>query len=291
MTLLELDAPFARDLGVTRQDATEEPMALALPFEERNTMYGHLHGGALAALIPISTFAVMRGEGPPAAGEAALATISLHLEYVRAARQGVIAHARVLRQARELTFFETRLVDATGQPIAFASSTISEVTAARPEASQAPPLAPLGDALPELTREIQRALADSPYLSRRGVALIAAAPSAVELALPLSSERGGSNVDAQGRIHEGAVLTLIDAAGATCPWTVAPEATSTGGATVALHAQFFGSLPAGAGSMLIASATLRARNGRLHWVDVAVRSADSGVVHAMGMVVFRFSGA
>jgi hypothetical protein len=50
------------------------------------------------------------------------------------------------------------------------------------------------------------------------------------------------NLDDDGTIHEGAVLTLIDSAGATVPWTL--HQPDTIGATVALHAQILGRLPA-----------------------------------------------
>lgn len=287
MTALE-GAPFARDLGVTlRDDAGEHggagaPIAIELPFEARNTMYGHLHGGALAALIPLSTFAAMRELSPATSPAASRCTVSLHLEYLRAARKAVVAETRALRRVRELGFFETRIADTESNPIAFASSTVSELSAPAFAAAPTRTPLPLDETSTSLTHAIAAALARSPYLSRRGITLAAAVPSTVDLSLPASP----ANLDAWGRIHEGAALSLIDAAGATCPWTIVPSSTSVGGVTIALHAQIFGALPA---SSLIARATIRARNARLHWVEVTVTHEESGSVHALGTVVYRLN--
>ncbi|MGH2898357.1 MAG: PaaI family thioesterase, partial [Solirubrobacteraceae bacterium] len=51
-------SPYAEDLAVVLQ-RSEAGVGVALPFEERNTMHGVLHGGALASLVPISSFAAI----------------------------------------------------------------------------------------------------------------------------------------------------------------------------------------------------------------------------------------
>jgi uncharacterized protein (TIGR00369 family) len=113
-----LVSPYADDLSVTlhRSDAeaaSDADVAIALPFEERNTMHGVLHGGALASLVPISAFAAIH-RATPAADPC---TVSLHVEYARAARKPVVAQTRAVRQVRELAFFETRMVDGEGNVV------------------------------------------------------------------------------------------------------------------------------------------------------------------------------
>ncbi|HTN82320.1 MAG TPA: PaaI family thioesterase [Sorangium sp.] len=275
-----IDAPYAHDLAVTLQPS-EAAVTLALPFEDRNTMYGLIHGGALASLVPISTFSSMRASGTAVAE---LCTVSLHMEYVRAARKPVVAETRSVRRVRELEFFETRITDADGNAIALASSTVSQSGSPGAAEVAIPSQVPLDGASPKVVSAIQEALAASPYLSRRGVSLAGSGRGVVELSLsaaPLNRDRGGS-------VHEGAVMSLIDAAGATCPWTVVPVTAAAGGATIALHVQILGPLPA---ANLVARAAVRARKDRLHWVDVTVMSPATGDVHALGTVVYRFNDA
>ena len=270
-----IDAPFAHDLAVARHP-TEAGVAIALPFEDRNTMFGVIHGGALAALVPISTFSAVRASSPAAE----LCTVSLHMEYVRAARKPVVAETRSVRRVRELEFFEARISDSDGSAIAFATAAVSQRGPAGAADGAGPSRDPLDGSSPEVARAIQDAIAASPYLSRRRVSLAGSAPGAVELQLAAAP----INLDHDGRVHEGAAMTLIDAAGATCPYTVRPAA--AGGATIALHVQILGPLPA---ADLIARATVRARSARLNWVEVTAVSAATGDLHALGTVVYRFN--
>lgn len=275
-----IEAPYVQDLAVTLRPG-EAAVALAMPFEERNTMYGHIHGGALASLVPISTFSAMRARD---AAAAELCTVSLHIDYVRAARKPVVAETRSVRQARELEFFETRVGDADGHAIALASSIVRQGISPGAAEIAGPPPGPLDGASPEIVSAIHEAIAASPFLSRRRVRLAGSARGAVELSLIAAP----ANLDRDGRVHEGAVLSLLDAAGATCPWTAAPTTAAAGGATIALHAQILGPLPA---ADLIARAAVRARKDRVSWVDVTVMSPATGHVHALGTVIYRFNEA
>jgi uncharacterized protein (TIGR00369 family) len=273
---LTIDGPFAHDLSVALSP-TEAEVAVALPFEDRNTMFGVIHGGALASLVPISTFAAVRTSAPAAE----LCTVSLHLEYVRAARKPVVAETRTVRRVRELEFFETRINDSDGNAIAFATAALSQGGPPSAAVGAGPARDPLDSSSPDVARAIQDAIAASPYLSRRQVSLTGSAPGTVALHLTAAPV----NLDRDGRMHEGAAMTLIDAAGATCPYTIGP-ATGAGGATIALHVQILGPLPL---TDLIARATIRARSARLSWVDVSVVSVATGELHALGTVVYRFN--
>jgi uncharacterized protein (TIGR00369 family) len=94
-------SPYAEDLAISVQ-RSDADVVVALPFEERNTMHGVLHGGALASLVPISAFGAIHRAAPDAGD---LCTVSLHMEYARAARKPVVAQTRAVRQVRELGFF------------------------------------------------------------------------------------------------------------------------------------------------------------------------------------------
>ncbi|WP_437952109.1 PaaI family thioesterase [Sorangium sp. So ce296] len=282
------DGSYPADLGVKVEAADDAQSRLVLPFDERNTMFGLVHGGALASLVPIAAHAIARE--PARAVTPPLRTVSMHVGYVRAARKAVTVEARAVRRVRELGFFEALIRDADGNAVAHASSTVSEAGSAPAEA---PPLAdppdggpafvaPADGAASGVAGAIRAAMAGSPFLSRRQLRLLGMRRGAIEMAMAPAA----TNLDGGGAMHEGAVLTLIDAAGATCPWTAVPPSPGASGATIALSAQFLGALP---GDELVARAVVRARDARICWTDVTVAGSASGLVHAFGTVVYRFS--
>ncbi|WP_437966630.1 hotdog fold thioesterase [Sorangium sp. So ce260] len=276
------DGSYPSDLGVKLEAASDAQSRLSLPYEERNTMFGLIHGGAIASLVSIATHAIAR-EAPRAVAEP-LRTVSMHVGYVRAARKAVTVEARAVRRVRELGFFETLITDADGNAVAHASSTVSE-TGPDSAIADAPPLLDLpeaDDALGGGAGAIRAAMAASPFLSRRRLRLVGVRRGVVEMAI----DAAATNLDGNGAMHEGAVLTLIDAAGATCPWTVVPPSPGASGATIALSAQVLGALP---GDGLVARAVVRARDARICWTDILVAGGASRKVHALGTVVYRFS--
>jgi uncharacterized protein (TIGR00369 family) len=89
-----------------------------------------------------------------------------------------------------------------------------------------------------------------------------------------------TNLDADGHVHEGAVLALIDAAG-TCAISAA-----TGSArqivAVSLHASVLRPLSSGA---LSAYAVVRARDGLSAWCDAEVVGVADRRLHGIGTIV------
>ncbi len=118
--LSETGSPYANDLGVKWEPGEGDVSRVSLPFEEKNTMGGGLHGGAIASLVPLSTL------GPRGGAVASGSTVSMHVCYVRAARKGVVARTRAVRRVRELSFFDTLVEGEDGSSIAYASSVVSE---------------------------------------------------------------------------------------------------------------------------------------------------------------------
>jgi uncharacterized protein (TIGR00369 family) len=275
--------PYAADLGVKLEAADAASARFSLRHEERNAMAGSLHGGAIASLISIATRAVVHASAP---AKTPLCTASMHVDYVRAARKSLTVEARLRRRVRELAFFETRMEDEGGDLVAFASSVVSE---GRTAVAGASPTA-VRDALrPESlspnanTEAIHEATAAIPFLSRRQLRIEEVAGGRVGVAIgPATVNLDGDD----GCMDEGALLTLIDAAGATCPWTIASPSSGVTGATIALTAQVLGPLPKGG---LVAHAAIRAQDGRLYWSDVTISDSHSRQVHAFGTVLYRFS--
>ncbi|WP_437621327.1 PaaI family thioesterase [Sorangium sp. So ce1151] len=284
------DGSYPSDLGVAVESADGAQSRLSLPYDERNTMFGLVHGGAVASLASISALAVARESPRGVAGP--LRTASLHVGYVRAARKSLTVETRAVRRVRELGFFETLIKDVDGNPVAHASSTVSEGGSdsapadsplpVPPSEGERPGAAPPEDAVAADAGAIRAAMAASPFLSRRRLRLVSMRRGAVEMAL----DAAAANLDGDGAIHEGAVLTLIDAAGATCPWTVVPPSPGASGATIALNAHILGPLP---GDGLVARAVVRARDARICWTSVTVVDSASRKVHALGTVVYRFA--
>lgn len=259
------DSPFLRDLGVCSRDGE-----IALTVTEPHTAAGALHGGAIAALAVVSAQATMRASDP----DLDPSTTSAHVTYARAGRGSTFTAATTtVRRARELGFYRTDVRDAVGDVIAAASSTLSS---GRRGGGRVAALAPLRGDPGEFAAET----AAIPFLARRGLRVNGIGRGAIEITMG-AEER---NLDGKGRIHEGAVLTLIDLAGASVPWTYARP--SSGGATITLHAQILGELP---DRTVVARADVRAHDERVFWCDVSVFGQDDHRLHALGHLTYRFA--
>ncbi|GAA1939470.1 PaaI family thioesterase [Amycolatopsis minnesotensis] len=265
MTTWLTGSPFLADLGVRERDG-EIVMAVTEP----HTTTGALHGGAIAALAAVSAQAAMRREEP----DLEPSTTSLHVAYASAGRgTAFAAPSSTVRRVRELGYYQTDVTDESGRTIAVASSALS---AGRRGAAEVP-------APPELPGDpaaFTRAVAEVPFLARRGLRVEGTGTGAVEYTMALEER----NLDEKGRLHEGALLTLIDLAGSSAPWT-GPRP-STGGATISLHAQILGQPPAEA---VTARGTVRARDDRVFWCDVDVFTTAGRERCAFGSVAYRFA--
>jgi uncharacterized protein (TIGR00369 family) len=257
------ESPFLVDLGVRWHDGK-----IIMDVAEPHSASGALHGGAIAALAMVSAQATMRAPDPGVDPS----TTSLHVTYARAGRGTVFtASSSTVRRTRELGFYQTDIRSESGEVIAAASSTLSEDRRGGAVLEPMPPLA--GDPV-----EFTKAAEAAPFLSRRGLRFEGVDRGAVEVAMA-PAER---NLDGKGRIHEGALLTLIDVAGSSVPWTCSGAAN---GATIALNAQILGELPEGA---MVARATLRAHDERVFWCGVDVFTETDHRLCALGTLTYRF---
>ena len=264
------ESPFSSDMGLELHDGES---VLTVPHDERlTTAGGALHGGAVAALAAMSAQSVVRTSDPSPAGPPSV--VSLHVTYARAARgPSLTATPLLVRRSRELGFCEVRLTGEDGKAVAHASATLAEGRSGGAPAPAFP--APAGDAA-----LYDAAVQGIPFTAGRGLRVTGVDPGRLEMSMDVAER----NLDRDGTVHEGAVLTLLDAAGTTVAWT--GERPSDAGATVALHAQILGVLPR---ERLVARAEVRAGDERMRWCEVSVLNASDGRLCALGTVVYRFS--
>lgn len=275
-------APFTRDLELELRTADGAVCRLVLPLAVRHTgLAGAVHGGAIASLASVSAQVAARAAQPEAP---ARRVVSLHVAYARAARGGPLTvETRVVRRAQELGFFVAEVSDEGGNAVAGASVTLGE----DPDGAGPAPVGQgavgpgaVGPAAAGDPGVFNAAIETIPFLAGREVRTTGVDRGRIDVTMA-PAER---NLDCDGTIHEGAVLTLIDLAGSSCPWTVVPPSPGSSGATVALHAHVVE--PATRGG-LVATATARASSARIHWCDVTVLGADDRRLRALGTVVYR----
>lgn len=264
------ESPFTKDMGLEVHDGGG---TLTLPYAERlTTAGGALHGGAVAALSALSAQTAVRAADPAPAATPSL--ISVHVTYARAARGPALTAVPVMtRRTRELGFCEVRLADQDGKAVAHASAALAEGRTGGAPAPAFP--SPAGD-----PAQYDAAVRAIPFTGGRGLRVSGVETGRLEMSMDVSER----NLDRDGTVHEGAVLTLLDAAGTTVAWT--GERPSDGGATVALHAQILGTLPR---DRLVARAEIRAGDEQMRWCEVSVLSASDGWLRALGTIVYRFA--
>jgi len=271
-----LDAsPYARELGVRLEALGSGHARLALPFAESNTNPGRvLHGGVPASLAALGAQLLARatlgeGSGP-------WHTAGIQVSYLAAARgEDVFAETRLLREGRELCFVGIDVATADARPIAHASALVRARFAAPPPAL---PLA-AGDRGEAAPGPLGVQVGLIPYVARRGIRIEHMAGGISRAAMPWSE----ANADADGGVHEGPVLALLDTTGAMAAWAVTGPGPFKA-STPALQAQILAPVPRGD---LVAYGRNVARDGELLWSDVDVATASEGRVVARGTVLYR----
>jgi uncharacterized protein (TIGR00369 family) len=266
---------YARALGVELGEATQERVALELPYRDGNTNPGGvLHGGVAASLVALAGQAVARGTlGPDAAPFHAHA---VQVTYLAAAkRQAVRAEARRLREGKELCFVEVAIRAEDGRAIA------QGLVSVRGRGGAPAPALPLaigddGSADPgPMGPHIDRI----PFMARLGISVEHMTGGRSRIVLPWRGENG----DADGGTHEGAVLALLDTTGAMAAWAVTGPGPFKA-STPALQAQVLAPPP---GEDLLAFGRCIHRDGEAFWSDVEVACRASRLVCARGTVLYR----
>ena len=272
-----LDAPYHRALGLEVEAIEEEVVRLRLPFAEANSNPGGvLHGGVAASLLAIGSRAVAQRVHPVGAGPWTLG--QLQVSYQSAAREeDVLAEARLQRRGRALCFVETRVTKGDGSPIAAATAVV-RARFARP-VEDLPRTA--GDDGATEPGPLADVLAKAPFMSNRRMSIEHMADAHSRVTMPACDANAAEN----GAIHEGAILALLDTAGAMASWATAGLGRWKA-STASLQAQSLAPPPAGD---VVAYGRCVHRDQEMYWSDVEVAEVASGRVTTRGTVFYRLA--
>lgn len=271
------NAPYHRALGLEVAAVEEDTVRLRLPFAESNSNPGGvLHGGVAASLLAIGSRAVARRVHPADAGPWVLG--QLQVNYLSAAREeAVLAEARLQRRGKALCFVETKVTKEDGAPIAAATA----VVRARLERAvvNLPPTR--GDDGAAEPGPLGAALAKAPFMANRRMSIDHMAGGTSRVTMPLCDD----NATEDGGHHEGAILALLDTAGAMASW--AHKGLGRWKAsTASLQAQTLAPPPKGD---VVAYARCIHADEEMHWSDVEVAEAATGNVTTRGTVFYRLA--
>ncbi len=268
-------APYCRALGLELDAIDPAHAMLRLPYSDANSNPGKaLHGGCAASIGAIAGHALTRAalgvEAVP------LHTAQMQVSYLAAAiGEDVIAEARLLRKGRALCFVGVDVHTTEGKPIARITTTVcgrfgdasqAYAISARDHGESEP--GPMGASIGLI-----------PFIDRRGIRVEHMTAGRSRLVMPHRAE----NEDAEGGIHEGAVLALLDTTGAMAAWAEAGVGRKKA-STPSLQMQIYGPTAA---SDLVAYGRAVQRVGDVFWSDVEVADARTGRVSARGTVFYR----
>lgn len=113
--------PFLNLIGIrsVRRDDAGTLIALDVRPELTNH-FGQIHGGALGTMLDVAMASAARLQHPDAEG---VVTVSLTLNFLRAAQGPLTAAGRVRQSGRSLVFCEAEVLDEAGRVVATASGT------------------------------------------------------------------------------------------------------------------------------------------------------------------------
>ncbi len=268
-------SPYSAALGVQVLSLNESSARLALPYREANSNPGQaLHGGCAASLAAVGGQAVTRTALGADAGP--WHTCGLQVNYLSAAiAEDVTAEATLLRRGKEICFVEIDVSTAAGKSIAHATAMVR----GRFGAEAAPPLASQGDDGHADPGAMGPLIGKTPFMGERGIIVENMHGGRSRLSMPFAEQ----NADASGGVHEGAVLALLDTAGAMASWSV-PGPGPYKASTPSMQAQVLAPIPK---QDLVAYGRVVQRDGAIFWSDVEVAGAADGQVVARGTVIYR----
>jgi uncharacterized protein (TIGR00369 family) len=202
--------------------------------------------------------------------------VSVQVNYLAAAKsQGVEAEARLLRRGKELCFVEVDVRGEDGRAIAHATTTVRGRFGAEPTATYVA----AGDHGESDPGKMGPHIGRIPFIGGRGIAVEHMTGGTSRLVMPWQDD----NADAAGGAHEGAVLSLLDTAGAMASWAVTGFGPYKAG-TPSMQAQILAPPPKGD---LVAYGRNVQRDGEIFFSDAEVAGAADGRVCARGTVFYR----
>lgn len=268
-------SPYSRFLGVRVEALDESGVRLRLPFRDENSNPGKvLHGGCAVSLGVIGGEAVARAALGPASG--AWHSAQMQVSYLAAAiGEAVVADAKLLRRGRELCFVSIGIESEAGKAIAQITGTVRGRMGAPAVALPASP-GDHGEADPgPMGPHIGRV----PFIGKRGIRVEHMADGTSRLRMPWRED----NADLEGGVHAGAVLALLDTAGAMASWAESGPGPYKA-STASMQLQVLAPAPA---EELVAYGRCVQRDREIFWSDVEVAEAGEGRVVARGTVLYR----
>lgn len=271
--------PFARWLGVTIREAAHDRAVVVLPYRaEHMNAVGVLNGGASASLLTMAgTLAAWTGVDLDADPHLSCVDVSLHY-LAPAAEEDVVAEARVLRRGRGLVFLDVALRSEAGTPICqgLLSYQTSDYGGQTPRLGARPALLPAPTPLtpPPSGQRLFRG-----YVRKLDITPLHESPGRVRLHMPCTA----MHLDEDGRLHAGALASIVDIAAVAASWSLVPRREGARGSTIGMQVGY----PSGAAAAVVADAHVQQRSEELLFSTVHVSTADSGQLVAMGQVSYR----
>jgi uncharacterized protein (TIGR00369 family) len=269
------ESPYSAFLGVKLESMDENGARLLLPFRDENSNPGKaLHGGCAASLGAVGGQAIARSLLGAESGP--WHTAQMQVSYLAAAiDQDVVADVKLLRRGRELCFVGVDVATTEGKPIASVTSTVRGRTGKAPhdtyvsagDTGEADP-GPMGPHIGKV-----------PFIGNRGIVIEHMTGGISRLIMPHSE----NNTDLNGGVHEGAVIALLDTAGAMASWAESGPGPYKA-STASMQIQIFGPAPKGD---LVAYGRCVENDNEIFWSDVEVATASEGRVVARGTVLYR----
>jgi uncharacterized protein (TIGR00369 family) len=113
--------PFYEHLGLKLDALADGRSAISLPFQKHfSNTRGEVHGGAVAALVDAAMSQAVRST---IALGAAVATISMNLNYLAPAHGELTCKGAVVRGGKSIAFAEAEVTDERGNPVCRATAT------------------------------------------------------------------------------------------------------------------------------------------------------------------------
>jgi len=269
------ESGYAAALGARCESLSEDAVSLLLPYAEVNANPGKaLHGGCAASLGLIASQAVTRAALGPGAGP--FHTAGLQVNYLAAAiGEDVRATGTLLRRGKNMCFVEVDVATLEGKSIAHVTSMVRARFGAEPAELQvsagddgASDPGPMGPHIGKLN-----------FGRARGLTIEHMTGGRSRITMPL----GEANADADGGMHEGAVVALLDTTGAMASWAETGPGPFKA-STPALQAQL---LCPPVKQDLVAYGHVVQRDGDGFWSEVEVAGASDGRIVARGTVLYR----
>ena len=189
--------------------------------------------------------------------------------------EAVTAEARLLRRGKAMCFAEVDVATEDGKPIAHATTMVRGRFGAEPPVLAAS----AGDAGESEPGPMGPLIGRVAFIGNRGIVVEHMTGGRSRLVMPLRD--GNRNED--GGVHEGAVLALVDTAGAMAAWAETGPGPYRA-STPSIQAQILA--PPTMDDLVAYGRTVQ-RDRELLWADVEVADRSDGRLWARGTVVYR----